>query len=131
MAPVGALGARSRDLELFSTSAPCGRRSFTFGKPANDQAHPLVGAAALAPAGASQSSERRIVTDSKAQAQAHAKVAAKPQGRIVAAADDTSRTAEGGAMDTDLGAMTGEKRRQTRNARMPKRRKTVPGGKRE
>ncbi|KIQ34269.1 hypothetical protein RT97_08055 [Variovorax paradoxus] len=89
----------------------------------------VMTAAVLAATGVfAQSSERQAITDSKPQVRAQAKVAAKAQGKVAPASGDTSRTAEGGSVGTDVAAVAGEKRHQTRDERKPNRRKPVPGG---
>jgi len=75
-----------------------------------------------------QSSERQAITESKPQVRAQAKVASKSQGKVATAPGDTVKTAEGGSIGTDVAAVAGEKRHQTRDARKPNRRKPVPGG---
>ncbi|MDP9890979.1 hypothetical protein J2W32_000075 [Variovorax boronicumulans] len=75
-----------------------------------------------------QSAENQVVTDSKPQVRAQARVSAKSQGKVAAPSDDTVKTAEGGAIGADEAAVAGEKRHQTRDTRKPNRRKPVPGG---
>ena len=84
-----------------------------------------TGAYAQNPAGAS--SEQAPVTNSKSQARADAKVAAKPAGKVKAAGGDQTNNAEGGAIGTDKAALAGEKNEQTRDARHPGHAKTTQG----
>jgi len=85
-----------------------------------------AGAYAQNPAGAT--AEQAPVTNSKAQMNADAKVAAKPAGKVKVAGGDQAKTAEGGAIGTDKAAIAGEKREQTRDARRPGHKKTTQGG---
>jgi len=64
--------------------------------------------------------EQAAVTDSKPQARAQAKVAAKPAGQVkTGAGGDINKTPEGGAIGTDKAAVAGERRAETRDARRP------------
>lgn len=84
-----------------------------------------TGAYAQNPAGAS--SEQAPVTNSKPQARADAKVAAKPAGKVKPAGGDQVNTPEGGAIGTDKAAIAGEKKEKTRDARHPGHAKTTQG----
>lgn len=89
----------------------------------------VIAAAFLASASVfAQSAENQVITDSKPQVRAQAKVAAKSQGKLAAPSGDTAKTAEGGAIGIDKAAVAGEKRHQTRDTRKPNRRKPVPAG---
>jgi hypothetical protein len=77
-----------------------------------------AGAYAQNPPGAA--AEQAPVTNTKSQARADAKVAAKPAGQVkTGAGGDINKTPEGGAIGTDKAAMAGEKRAETRDARRP------------
>lgn len=77
-----------------------------------------VSAFAQNPAGTT--AEHSAVIDTKPQARAQAKVAAKPAGQVkTGAGGDINRTPEGGAIGIDKAALAGEQRAETRDARRP------------
>ena len=88
----------------------------------------LFAASAYAQNPAGDSAEQEPITNSKAQARADAKVAAKPAGKVKMLGGDQVKIPEGGAIGTDKAALAGEKRERTRDARRPGHVRTTQGG---
>jgi len=91
----------------------------------------LVAVAAHAqsnPPGAAVPPNTPGVATGKSEQAGEARKNTRPQGKVRAPTDDTSKTAEGGAMGTDRATAAGEQRAKTRDQRRPGRKPTTQGG---
>ena len=85
-----------------------------------------AGAHAQNPAGTT--SQEQVITNSKQQDKAQAKVDARPQGKVKKPVGDTANSEELNPLGTGKAAAAGEARVDTRDARHPTRKPSKQGG---
>lgn len=85
-----------------------------------------TGAYAQNPAGTT--SQEQVITNSKQQDKAQAKVDARPQGKVKKPVGDEAQSTENDAIGTGKAAAAGEARVNTRDARHPTRTTSKQGG---
>ncbi|MGO4390913.1 cell envelope biogenesis protein TolA [Variovorax sp. M-6] len=73
-------------------------------------------------------SQEQVITNSKQQDKAQARVDARPQGKLKTQGGDTAMSAQNDAIGTGKAAAAGEARVDTRDARHPTRKPSKQGG---
>jgi hypothetical protein len=85
-----------------------------------------AGAYAQNPAGTA--SQEQVITNSKGQDKAQAKVDARPQGKVKKVGGDTATSAQSDAIGTGKSASAGQAKVETRDAKHPNRKAAPNGG---
>jgi len=88
----------------------------------------LIAASAYAQNPANTTSQEQVITNSKQQDKAQARVDARPQGKVKKPVGDTANSEELNPIGSGKAAAAGEARIDTRDARRPNRQPAKQGG---